>query len=211
MVDFNQGLFNEMFKKKYELLQQHADMEREATAAQFGPGGQGDRNNLAHERVSSMQYGPGGQGDRNNTVQLAGQSMQYGPGGMGDRNNIAMESSRQAGATLQSAQARGLTMQADIAQPNMKLATQRDRLGLLKSSMDNSGVINTGVRQGNLERGTRNPELVSFGDQEDWQPGPSLANPLPSVLQQIYAEQMRPKDKPRQRWTGLFPPSDDKL
>jgi hypothetical protein len=229
MADFNQGLFNEMFKKKYDILQQHANQEQEVAQMQHGTGGSEDRRNLAQERVAGMQYGvggssdrsniaqltaqgmqygPGGQGDRSNIAQLTAQGMQYGPGGQGDRNIVAQRPAVIAGANLQNAQARGLNIQSDVAQPNMKLATQRDRLGLLKSSMDNSSVINTGIRQGNLERGTRNPELVSFGDQEDWQSGPALANPLPSVLQQIYSEQMRPKDKPRQKWTGLFPPSD---
>jgi hypothetical protein len=89
MASFNQGLFEEMLKKKYDLMQMREDTDRAdqlakaplyeaqagyyggknetdlaGTAMQYGPGGAVDRSALASERIAGLQYGPGGSADR---------------------------------------------------------------------------------------------------------------------------------------------------
>jgi hypothetical protein len=118
MPTFNRALFEEGFKKKYDIAQQEANakmleqqnvgqmykdrfapggLEERQTGVQYGPGGMGDRNNLAMDRrqagvnatnmaTTGMQYGPGGSADRTNTAHLAGINSQV---ASQDRRTIA--------------------------------------------------------------------------------------------------------------------------
>jgi hypothetical protein len=67
--------FNEGMKRKYDILQQHADTEGRVADNQMG--------------IAKMQFGEGGVYDRNNTSQQGIARMHYGPGGAVDRSIAA--------------------------------------------------------------------------------------------------------------------------
>jgi len=63
MGQWNQRLFDELLRKKYDIAQQNADTLQQQQLAQPGIQESINATNLATAR---MQYGEGGQGDRNN-------------------------------------------------------------------------------------------------------------------------------------------------
>lgn len=63
-MPFNQSFFNEMMKKKYDILQQEVDDRTKIAQMHYGEGGSVDRQIAGSKDIASMQYGPGGMGDR---------------------------------------------------------------------------------------------------------------------------------------------------
>jgi hypothetical protein len=68
---FDKAEWDKGMKRKYDILQQHADTEGRVAdnqmgiaKMQFGEGGAYDRNNASQQGIAQMHYGPGGSVDR---------------------------------------------------------------------------------------------------------------------------------------------------
>jgi hypothetical protein len=91
-----QRRFSDKLAKKYDIYQQHADIEgRQQLAAEkvneqrFGPGGLESQVLAMQKTLAGMQYGPGGQGDRNNLAHERNVALQFGKGSGYAEHNLA--------------------------------------------------------------------------------------------------------------------------